>query len=149
MAKALTLHTRCPSHFYGNAAIHIPFLIFARSKSIKANVLTVPALAAEECWRGERMAPLALLIQLCFAWVYCLGAWNLDVLINTQECACEWIRTSSRRSVLGYRMIQKKVLLKQHARKSAIYIYCYNAFADESVMCFIFSTIRLSINRAF
>lgn len=33
--KASTLHARRrPSHFYGNAAIHIPFLIFACSKSI-------------------------------------------------------------------------------------------------------------------
>lgn len=54
--KSSTLHEQRPSHFYGNTAIHIPFLIFARSKSIKANVLTVSALAAEECWKCEREA---------------------------------------------------------------------------------------------
>lgn len=33
-------HAPRKTYFYGNAAIHMPFLIFARSKSITANVLT-------------------------------------------------------------------------------------------------------------
>lgn len=55
--KTLTLHAQRPSHFYGNAAIHMPFLIFARGKSIKAsNVLTASVRAGEEHWRCEREA---------------------------------------------------------------------------------------------
>lgn len=72
-AKASLLHEPRPSHFYGNAAIHIPFLIFARSKSIKANVLMALALAAEKGWGCERKAP-----QLYFA----LVKW---LLVNTER----------------------------------------------------------------
>lgn len=74
------LHAPRPSHFYGNAAIHIPFLIFARSKSIKANVLTASALEAAERWRCEWKALQVLRTQLYFALQ--TSVW---LLVNT-EC---------------------------------------------------------------